>query len=49
MIRLTSLEIHKSSFNITEGSNKFELYIFPDSKKGGIRYKNVRDEIEKDL
>ena len=39
MIGLTSLEVYKSLFSITEESNKFELYKFPDSKIGGISYK----------
>ena len=49
MIGLVDLEIYNSIFNITEESNKFELYKFPDEKSGGISYTKVRDEIEKDL
>ena len=49
MIGLTSLEVYKPHFNITEQKNKFEHYKFPDSKIGGIPYEEVRDEIEKDL
>ena len=49
MIGLTDLEVYKSIFNITEENNKFDLYKFPEEKAGGISYKNVRDEIEKDL
>ena len=49
MIGLTDLEIYNSIFNITEENNKFELYKFPDEKTGGISYKKVREEIEKDL
>ena len=36
MILLTSLEKYNSNF---------DLYIFPNSKKGGIRYQNVKDEM----
>ena len=49
MIGLTDLEVYNSIFNITEENNKFELYKFPDEKAGGVTYKKVRDEIEKDL
>ena len=49
MIRLTSLEVYNSIFNITEENNKFELYNFPDEKIGGISYEKVRDEIERNL
>ena len=49
MIGLTNLEVYDSIFNITEENNKFELYIFPDDKIGGVTYEKVRDEIEKDL
>ena len=35
--------------NITEQSNKFELYIFPDEKAGGVSYEKVRGEIDRDL
>ena len=49
MIRLTGSEVYNSIFNITEANNKFELYLFPDSQSGGVSYKKVRDEIEKDL
>ena len=49
MVGLTDLEVYNSVFNITEENNKFELYIFPDEKAGGITYEKVRDEIEKDL
>ena len=49
MLRLTSLEVYNSFFNITEENNKFELHKFPVSKSGGISYEKVRDEIEKDL
>ena len=49
MIGLTDLEVYNSIFNITEENNKFELYIFPDEKAGGVTYEKVRDEIEKDL
>ena len=46
---LIDLEVYNSIFNITEENNKFELYQFPDEKKGSISYTKVRDEIEKDL
>ena len=49
MIGLTDLEVYNSIFNITEENNKFDLYIFPDEKAGGVTYEKVRDEIEKDL
>ena len=49
MVGLTSLEVYNSFFNITEENIKFKLYIFPASKKGGITYEEIRDEIEKDL
>ena len=49
MIGLTDLEVYNSTFNITEESNKFELFKFPDDKSGGVTYEKVRDEIEKDL
>ena len=49
MIGLNDLEVYNSIFNITEENNKFELYKFPDEKAGGISYKKVGDEIEKDL
>ena len=49
MIGLTDLEVYNSIFNITEENNNFKLYKFPDEKAGGVTYKKVRDEIEKDL
>ena len=49
MIGLVDLEVYNSIFNITEENNKFQLYIFPDEKSGGISYIKVRDEIERDL
>ena len=49
MLGLTDLEVYNSLFNITEQNNKFQLYKFPDEKKGGITYEKVRDEIERDL
>ena len=49
MLGLLDLEVYNSIFNITEENNKFKLYKFPDEKAGGISYKKVRDEIEKDL
>ena len=36
-------------FNITEESNKLQLYKFPDEKVVGVTYEKVRDESEKDL
>ena len=48
MIGLTGLEVYNSIFNITIDNNKFELYKFPDEKRGGISYTKVRDEIERD-
>ena len=49
MTGLTSPEVYNSIFNITEENNKFELYKFPDPKRGGVSYEKIRDEIEKDL
>ena len=49
MIGLVDLEVYNSIFNKTEENNKFELYKFPDEKRGGVTYEKVRDEIEKDL
>ena len=49
MIGLVDLEVYNSIFNITEENNKFELYIFPDEKSGGISNEKIRDEIERDL
>ena len=49
MVGLTGLEVYNSVFNITEQNHKLELYKFPDEKSGGISYKKVRDEIERDL
>ena len=49
MIGLTSLKLYNSIFNSTEENIKFEHYIFSDSKKGGITYGKVKDEIEEDL
>ena len=48
MLELTSLEVYKSIFNITEHNNKFEFYKFPD-EKSGISYEKVRNESERDL
>ena len=44
-----NLEIKTSVFDITEKSNKFQLYKFPDLKLGVISYEKVRNENEKDL
>ena len=49
MVGLTSLELYNYLHNISGHNNKFELYIFPESKIGGILHENVRDDIEKDL
>ena len=49
MLRLTSLEVYNSLFNITEENNKFELCKYPNSRSGGVSYEKVRDEIERDL
>ena len=49
MIRLTGLEVYHSIFNITEENNKFKLYMFSDSKSGGVSHEKVRDEIERDF
>ena len=48
MLGLTKPQVYKPIFDKTEKSNNFELYIFPDSKTGGISYEIVTDEIEKD-
>ena len=47
MLRLTSLEVYNSTYNITK-NKKLELYKFIDSKIGGISYENVKNEIEKE-
>ena len=49
MIRLVDLEVYNSIFNITEENNKFELYKFLEEKSGGISYRRVKEEIERDL
>ena len=49
MIRLASLEVCFFIFDRTEKKNKFELYIFLDSKSGGVSYEKVSDENGKDL
>ena len=49
MLGLTDLEVYISIFNITKHNIKFELYIFPDERGGGITFETVRDEIERDL
>ena len=49
MIKLTSLEVYKSIFNLTEKNSKFKLYKLRDEKSGGVSYEKVRDEIGKDL
>ena len=49
MIGLTYLEEYNSTFKRTEENNNFKLYLFPESKIGGISYEKVRDEIENDL
>ena len=49
MIRLTSLDVYTSIFKIKGEKNKFKLYVFPDSEKGGDTYEKVRDVTEKDL
>ena len=49
MLRLTSLGVCNSFWNITEENNKFDIFICPDSKIGGVSYEKVRDENEKDL
>ena len=46
MVGLTALEVYTSTFNITE-ENKFELYTFPVSKKGGVTYEKVKDRLKK--
>ena len=49
MMGLTSLEVYKLIFNKTQVNNKFEPYIFPDSKNVNVSYEKLRDEIERDL
>ena len=41
MTGLTYLEVYTSICNITEQSNKFKLYKFPDEKVAGIPYTKV--------
>ena len=43
MIGLTSLEVYNSIFNITEGTNKFELYRDNSNKFGFLE---LKDELE---
>ena len=45
MIGLTSLEVHNSIFNITEGKNKFELYGDSSNKFGFLEIKDELEEI----
>ena len=49
MIGSTDLEVQSSIFNITEENINFENGRFADEKSGGVSYKEVRDEIEKNL
>ena len=49
MIGLTDLEVYNSIYNITKENSKFELYMFPDEKIGGVSYEKLRGEIERDL
>ena len=49
MLGLITLEVYISIPIITEQNNKFEIYKIPDSKRGGVSYEKVRDEIERDL
>ena len=49
IIGLTSVEVYTSIFKLTEENNKLKVYLFPQSKNGGISYEKVRDEVEKDL
>ena len=49
MIGLVDLEVYDSIVKITEENNKFELYIFPVEKIGGVSYEKVGDDIERDL
>ena len=43
MIGLTSLEVYKSVFNITEGNNKFELYAGPLYTE--LSYTTLKDKV----
>ena len=49
MIGLTNLEVCNSVFSVTGENNKFELYIFPDSKKRETTSEKVRHGLEKHL
>ena len=44
-----NLELYHPLFITAEENNKFEFYLFPESKLGGNSYEKVRDENEKDL
>ena len=46
MVGLTSLEVYKSDFNITEENNKFKLYELSDIKNDEGRYESVRIDVE---
>ena len=45
MIGLTSLEVYKSIFNITERNNKFKLYRDTSNKFGFLKLKDELEEI----
>ena len=47
MIGLTILEVYNSISNLTEESNKFELYKFTYSKIGGISYEKYETKMRK--
>ena len=49
MIRLMSLEVYISIFNITEGNIHIKVYKILVEKSGGVSNEKVRVEIEKDL
>ena len=46
---LIDSEVSNSIFNITEETNKLELYKFLDKKTGGVSYVEARGEIQKEL
>ena len=49
MLELVDLEVYNSVFNITEETNKFKLFKYPDGNSVGVSNEKVRNEIYKDL
>ena len=49
MIGLTRLEVYNSIFHITEEENKVKVYLFPQSRNGGISYEKFKDQTENEM